>query len=305
MKRLLLHLGYPKSASTTLQNGLFYELHKCNVTNFIGKAWESGYYGPAGSKKEYKAWLRTISGEQKLPARLVPNRLPVRFSDEKLNVMSEELFILRDRDRPMMPDRIRDYFGEKVDEAKFLFVVRNQQTLVLSYFIQTYRNIKQATFADYLEEVVTPQGNAGAGVFNFHNVIGRYAEVMGRKNIHIVFFEDFVNDRGTFGKELATILGVDPELVGELLTSVHLNRTPKRQNGYVVRKPGRRGTLDHLTSGARRLAGMTPEPEEPVVIPDMTDEQKSMIFSMFKNNNQRFAKEFGLDGDRMQKYGYF
>lgn len=107
MKRLLLHLGYPKSASTTLQNGLFYELHKNNVTNFIGKAWESGYYGPAGSKKKYKAWLRTISGDQSLPSRLVPNRLPVRFSDDKLNVMSEELFILRDRDRPMMPDRIR------------------------------------------------------------------------------------------------------------------------------------------------------------------------------------------------------
>ena len=27
MKKLLIHLGYPKSASTTLQNGLFYELH--------------------------------------------------------------------------------------------------------------------------------------------------------------------------------------------------------------------------------------------------------------------------------------
>ena len=311
MKRLLLHLGYPKSASTTLQNGLFYELHKSNVTNFIGKAWESGYYGPAGSKKKYKAWLRTISrGEKRRVTRLASERMPISFSDDKLNVMSEELFIVRDNDhdQPVMPDRIHAYFGEKVDEAELLFVVRNQQTLILSYFVQTYPKIEQTTFSDYLREVISTPLNVEAGVFNFRNLIGRYADVMGKKNIHIVFFEDFLYDRETCGRELADILGVEPELVGELLSSVHFNRTPKHRDGYVVRKTPRtqhHGALKQLTSSALRLAGVVPETSEPIVIPDMTEEEKSMIFSMFRDNNKRFAEEFQLDGDRMHRYGYF
>jgi hypothetical protein len=38
MKKLIVHIGYPKTATTTLQTDVFYNLYKSGKINFLGKA---------------------------------------------------------------------------------------------------------------------------------------------------------------------------------------------------------------------------------------------------------------------------
>ena len=42
----------------------------------------------------------------------------------------------------------------------------------------------------------------------------------------------------------------------------------------------------------------------PVEIPNLSDKQKKMIMGYFKNSNQEFAKNRGIDLCKMEKYAY-
>ena len=311
MKKLLLHLGYPKCASTTLQNGLFYELHKRRDINFIGRAWESNYFGPADNKKDYKAWFQSVLIEQdEATKRRVRERTALDFRDDKLNLISEGLFLVRELhdDQLVNPEKVGEYFKSKVDETELLFVIRNQQTLIMSYFIQTYRNIEEKDFSVYLDKHVATTKQKDFKIFYFHNVIGRYAEVMGKDSVNIVFYEDLVSDRDAFQKDMGAVLGTAPDLVGDLIDTPHSNKTKKEVAGSVVKKLNRRSFGEKiqrfLATGDPRDAILS-TPREKVVVPEVTDDQKALIFDAFKDSNEKLADEFGLDRDRMRRYGYF
>jgi hypothetical protein len=52
MSILLLHIGYPKTATTTLQDGLFVKLHQAGKINYIGKAIQNVPYLFANGVKQ-------------------------------------------------------------------------------------------------------------------------------------------------------------------------------------------------------------------------------------------------------------
>lgn len=310
MKRLLIHLGYPKAASTTLQNGLFYELHKSNVINFVARAMESGYFGSAQNKKEYKAWFRSVlQGRNVAETSNINEGIILNFSDKRLNVLSEGYFLTNEKHDSLftIPEKVNDYFKDKVDKIELLFVLRNQQTLIMSDYVQTYCKIKEKSFLEYLNNRITSKKKKKFKIFYPYNLIRRYSEVIGKENIHIVFFEDLINDKETFSSELGAILGVRDDLVGKLLESAYFNRTPKEEQGSVVRKLGPLsfgGRLRRIFDRIRLLMGGSIAPDRRILVPNITDDEKLLIFNTFKDSNSKLAEEFGLDKERMKKYGY-
>ncbi|MGI9413859.1 MAG: hypothetical protein ACR2PM_09320 [Hyphomicrobiales bacterium] len=311
MKKLLLHLGYPKCASTTLQNGLFYALHKGGAVNFIGRAWESDYFGPAENKKDYKAWFESVFLDQdEATARRVHERAPLSFSEDKLNLISEGLFLMREQhdDQLVIPEKIGAYFRDKVDEMQLLFVIRSQQTMIMSYFVQNYRHIKESTFSAFLDNHLTSTKPKNFKIFNLHDVLSRYAQVVGKDNLRIVYYEDLLNDREAFQRDLGAVLGVGPDLVGSLIEKPHLNKTKKEEKGSVVRKFNRLSVGEKvkrvLATGDPRAASSS-APREKIVVPPITEEQKRVIFDTFRDGNLKIADELGLDKERMERYGYF
>jgi hypothetical protein len=293
MSDLLLHLGYPKAASTTLQNGLFYELHRRGQINFIGRAFESGYFGPAQNKAAYKAWFRSVCGEQNLPA---PAQVSAHLSPDKLNVLSEGLFINESHNTHLpIPQNIANYFRERAARMSLLFVLRSQQTLIMSNYVQRFRKIKEKTFAHYLETQMRTPEKTMFDIFYFHEMISRYAAVFGRENVHLALFEDLLHDKAAFSRDLAVALGKPPALIAELLRSAHLNKTPKTDTASVIRKPGRLSLWAKL---------MPVRGNGPSTVPEITADEKEFIFQHFREENVALMKEFKLDATRMQKYGY-
>ena len=298
MKKLLIHLGYPKAASTTLQNGLFYSLHQNKIINFVGRAWESGYFGLVDNKKDYKAWFLSVLGNSaRIESTNGARKNVIEFSDDKLNVLSEGLFLVNeDHDEKLIiPEKIAEYFRGKVDKIELLFVIRNQQTLIMSDFVQNYKKMESQTFTEYLNSKISGRKKKKFKIFYFYNLISRYAELIGKENIHIIFFEDLANDRKRFCHELEQILNVQDDMIDAALDQAYLNRTPKEKKGHVVRKVGR------MSLGKRIRHAVT---RKGIMVPEIKEDEKLLIFDSFRGNNSMLAEEFNLDGERMKKYGY-
>ncbi len=312
MKKLLIHIGYPKAASTSLQNSLFLDLHNLGLINFMGRAFESNFFGGADSKKEFQDRLKLINSEN-YPAD-PPNSksTSVPFSElshEKFNVFSEGAFILDDRFEKefVMPGRIHNYFREVADKMGVLVIIRNQASLIMSNYVQRYRKIEEKTLGDYLDAHIKgpKKGIGDFKVYNLYNLISEYSRVFGKDNIHILLFEDFVQDRKEFVAGLSQVLEADPKTIHDSLGSAHLNKTRKKQGFHYPKKLTNINSF-RLTLGRSLLKmGIHWRFLLQYKIPAITDEEKKLVFETFKESNQRLSREFSLDENRMKKYGYF
>jgi hypothetical protein len=224
-------------------------------------------------------------------------KIVIEFSDDKLNVLSEGLFITNEKhdEKLVIPEKLAGYFRDKVDKTELLFVIRNQQTLIMSDFVQNYKKMESQTFAEYLNKKIYSKKKKKFKIFYFYNLISRYAELMGKENIHIIFFEDLVNDKKRFYHELGEILNVQDDIIRAAIDKAYLNVTPKEKKGHVVRKTGR------LSLGQRIRHAVS---NKKIMVSEIKEEERLLIFNSFRDSNSLLAKEFNLDEKRMKKYGY-
>ncbi len=300
MKKLLLHVGYPKSASTSLQNGLFLGLHEVGLINFLGRAFESDFYGQKQGKGEYKTWFDHILSHGSFDANSIG-----QLSANIPNVLSEGLFMMNERrtDSIAAPAVLQKYFAPHADKIEVLIVIRRQQDLIPSYYFQNYRRFEQKVFSDFLAHQTSSNWAGESKIFDFYRVAKAYAQALGKDNVHIVLFEDFVQNKTRFGAQLGSAMGVDPVAVEPLLGQEHLNKTPKEEGVVVVRKPQSK-FRKRLARIAEKLKVGGPA-SSPIRLPGATDEEKAAIFNSFQDGNGRLADEFSLDKQAMREYRYF
>lgn len=298
MKRLLLHVGYPKSASTSLQNGLFLGLHKASAVNFLGRAFESDFYGEKQSKGQYKSWFDHVVASGPYDAN------PIGELSERLpNVLSEGLFMMNERHHEHIvgPDVLQKYFASRADKVDVLIVVRKQQDLIPSYYVQNYRRFEQSAFSDFLAHHKSEDWRGETKIFNFYEVAKTYAAAFGKEGVHIVFFEDFVRNRNRFSEQVGAAMGIDPVVIQTHLGDGHLNQAPKKAHAVMVRKPSKFSR--RLTKMSEKLglglADLFQVPLSPVA-----DEERAFIHESFRDSNLRLAEDFSLDKQAMQSHGY-
>lgn len=304
MKQLVIHVGYPKAASTTLQNGLFLELHRQNAINFLGRAFESSYYGPKQNKGEYKKWFKHVieasahNGTDSLG----------QLQEGTVNCLSEGLFMMNERhcEHIAAPKYLQRHFSEAADEIKIIIIIRTQERLIPSYYVQNYRRIglKHRNLSDFLDHNIKNNWSNEGKIFNFHGVVRAYADVFQKKNVHILLFEDFLHSRERFSAGLSNALNVDADIIMRKLGEGHLNQTRSEGGTLVVRK------FDKDSARYRwfqRLEAIHPSLADKLRIrlPAVSDEQRRAIFDSFKASNLALAEEFSLDKGVMREYGYF
>jgi hypothetical protein len=303
MKRLLLHVGFPKAASTSLQNGLFLALHKEKAINFLGRAFESDFYGVRQNKGHYKDWFDdVVDGKAYDPANTLGD-----MSDSLTNVLSEGLFMMNERhytDQIVGAKLLKAYFSPQADQIDVMILLRKQPDLIPSYFVQNYRKLKKRSFADFLAYNVESNWTGDAKIFNFYDVVSAYAAAFGKDRVHVVLFEDFVRNRDRFSAELGRLMNVDPSVIKTNLGESQLNKTRKEAGTVVIRKINKT-SLRHRAIKILEMLGLKFADSLRIRIPAVTDQEKNTIFETFKHSNLKLAKEFGLDKRVMQEHGYF
>ena len=301
MKRLLIHVGYPKAASTSLQNGLFLALHKAEAINFLGRAFESGFYGTRRNKGDFKRWFDHVIANKPYDTK---NSLGT-LTDGVTNFLSEGLFMMNERynDRIVGPELLQNQFSRQADQIDVMIIIRKQEDLVPSYYFQNYRKLEKKSFADFLAYNEQRKRTGEAKIFNFYDVAQAYVAVFGKTHFHMLFFEDFVRNRDRFSAELAKVMDVDAGVIKANLGESQLNETRKEAETVVIKKL-RSGYLWRIVKMLDRTGLKFTDSLRPRV-PAVTAEEKRILFKAFKDSNLRLAEEFGLDKRVMQEYGYF
>ena len=150
MPELVIHIGYPKCASTSLQENVFSQID----ANYLGRRYKqkdqsdcyrfiSGLLLGKQSSACLPRELQETSGSEYLSL-LTEASIAPTLSSEKLNIFSDEvlLFPYRFEEKDTAPKRIKHIFGCQDISYKFILIVRNQVDLIESFFAEKFEHLR-------------------------------------------------------------------------------------------------------------------------------------------------------------------
>ena len=345
MKKLIVHIGYHKTATTTMQKGLFVKLHDEGLINYLGIADKdnNNNFRQASIIRDYLIFNQEFNTDD------------IYISSQKLNVLSNEIFTLnllylikrRDRDEFkdaikknaeindtfLLPEKLVEFFSNKVDDLEILVTLRNQQSLIYSHYIQDYRFFANDPDNNTIEKHIFFNNNNQLtfkkkvfSILYFADLIKKYTDIIGKHKVHILLFEDFQQNNEIFLQQLSKIIGIDYAKVKSLLKEIHYNKKAKTDIGYIAKipeltAPGKLfkklksnkfakniyikikkcyGNINLLARSIERFSYR----KKSKLIPKLSKAQQNIIFNEFRENNLRLHKDFGIDHEKLKAYGY-
>lgn len=229
---LILHIGAPKTATSTMQNA-FFPNHPGLL--FLGKKVD----GRAG----WKGWITPeievlMLGLERTNLDFRPDRAAVARMVEDIVaeacgrpvvISSEDICLFSAVDSFRKIDRIRDLFG-RLGQIRLVLAVRDQISLLKSIYITEHRGemlhlagTRQRwypTFDRYLDIHFRYACSAVLESFRFASMIAGYEEMVGPENMFVYSFSDFKHDQVGTLRALCTFMGVDPSDVSLAQTAL-------------------------------------------------------------------------------------
>ena len=215
MKRVLIHIGVGKTATTLFQKHLF---SKHKEINYLGGVRYSNYKSEqpilADSFRLFRAILTQDSCEFDTQhwREFYVNKIFKYMSDEKLNLFSEEWLtytpiLLVNKDRGIVAQRIFDIFGENI---KLLMFIRNQCDVLdslyskhLNIIIPKYnRNYSQAFKQgfdrdSYNRLLIQTEDYGILSKYKYFHLVKTYKQLF-KNNFIIKLYEDFSENKNLF-----------------------------------------------------------------------------------------------------------
>lgn len=337
-KKLLIHIGYPKTATTTLQEEVFLGLHNTGKINYLGRTTKSSHTKTGKSRFEGTDLAVLLRKHLFLgdPIKLSSDIL----KHEKLNIISDEdltLFSYAHRARfgiDVNPfnyaNKIKNLFSHTDTQISLLVTLRNQGSLIYSCFLQKYRFLcsyhgREISYGEFLSAFSNkkPIDPEFLDIFNFHKIIGLYSEVFEAKPT-LLFFEDFIQDRQTFWYELSSVLPAEPNEIEKIAGSTHHRKREKKESSVQIgisrfRMPIRKIMSETLHESFRVYmekrhylrSSLLLRLEQRIFynnfvskVSKPTSKQIELIKSTFNSSNNELLKKYDLKPEKMSRYGY-
>ncbi|NIM17524.1 MAG: hypothetical protein GTO45_36385 [Candidatus Aminicenantes bacterium] len=224
----VIHIGFPKTGTTTHQNHLF---SKHSQILYLGKPYknenferemqnlikqESTIYQSSGLKD----YLDTLEIDKQLKNVLL-------VSDEIMVSVSKV------RDKGVVAQRLKDGFGA-FTPCKVLITLRNQLDILKSTYISGCRLLTKVQvpkkyrgrfvdFEEWLEFSYENLDRSHMGNFIYINTIDYYSRLFGKNNVLVLLFEEFLHHKEEYIKKLADFLDIDRHESMELIKTAHDN----------------------------------------------------------------------------------
>ncbi|MBD8876655.1 hypothetical protein [Roseibium polysiphoniae] len=276
--KVLIHFGFPKTGSSTLQYGLFKPLHDRGILNL--KTWRQE---DSTEHLDRRPSSCLFAGGKILPEYL-------DFSENRLNILSDESFTapikLRQNnygneicDPFSFPQKIKEQivarYGGQIEFIPMI-VIRNQPQLIFSQYVEEY-NLKKYKGVDLIFDESNNICIEGFEIYQFAKYIDILENVFGQGKVEVFLFEEWTRDLQSFCEKQSRIIDVDTATIAGLLSKSHENKKHKASGGYF--------TKDGET-----------------LIPHLNDTQISGIQTFFEKDNSQL-KRF-IDEARLIKFGY-
>ena len=292
--RWLVHIGYPKSASSTLQQGI---LSRHEDINYMSGEAVSTRFGNDAIEafRFYKAIRGDISCDMTTMRKIwekfyVPNADPSR-----LNIISTEYFIWNQRSPVDVARDLREIVGD----ADILMVVRDQASLLkslynMSPFFENDPRRKYLDFSTWLVRTLKDGDATLASRLRYLEVARTFADVFGLQRVHAVAFEKLVDAPRTL-TPFCTAVGVNPDRFVELAGSTHLGDAESHAYKKLTRRIlGRRKASSYLPPAILAMAKEVLRRTVPVKRTVLSSEDRTLINRFFQGNRPADLAELSL-----------
>lgn len=213
--RRYVHIGFPKSASTSLQNFYFPNhpeiYHMGNGYEGKGNAYidddvEMVCEVDVRLKKNF-LWDADVSRK-----RLEPHFAAAKEEGFKAVGISSEFFsfpLANEVDTAEKARRLHQIMG---DNTTVVIIIREQFSLLKSLYLELIKGGYPGTYRKYLEYTLLYQVRSWCHDFCFDNLFEIYAEYFGAKNVCMVPFEKLKKDTPAFLGELSKAIQIGHEV---------------------------------------------------------------------------------------------
>lgn len=206
MNQLLIHIGYPKTATTWAQHNLF-NAEACGFGSLLSEKSDRQHFndlviGPDAAVP-FPTRIDELNDEI---SRVATNLVPVISAESLVGVGTNWL---PRADAKLIAERLKQLFPE----ARILLTIREQNSWLHSEYTQYIRGGGWKPFSDYLNPVsITKQISARAMWMNYllyDRTITIYREAFGEKNILVLPLEKLKADAQDFVERIWEFCGID------------------------------------------------------------------------------------------------
>lgn len=298
---LAIHPGFAKTATTTLQQGVFPRHSQIH------------YLGVPSDDPTLHQLLRLIATEDStrfdidaVRTALLPHLAPPLR--RRVTLLSYENFTLYEaKDKGLVAARLHALLGS----CRILFTLRRQEDLVASWYLQKLgkylRDQRYLTAKQYFRMKLKDPSRSILDDVDYDGTIACYERVFGRDNIGIFPYEQLRADPPGFIEALAGFLSVDAAEFGRLLRTAHLNPAEAQRRidltritaNYLPRALVERGAA-LLPARVHRLLSsyLDSGPRAQVELPSAT---RKWIEAHCRDGNRRLDERYG---GVLTRYGY-
>lgn len=328
MADVIIHIGLPKTATTTLQTCLFAQLHNKNLINYIGKK-------PTNKGNEtYQLFTDIFSAivlhdDQKFNDNLEETitKADDLLQEGVLNVISDEIMAMYfcQVDIVMKLKRIKTIFQNH--KINLMLSLRKQDELAYSlyvelYQIQFYQDKENNSIEKFISNGLADITQGYFLMFCYDKVLAECANQFGSQNTTVLLFEDIKNNQEKYHKQLAELLAVSPETIAQCLNAKITNTKQKHKAGYQsgavkldkyiknvifknqklknILKVINKGPIKYLNQKIMRSIRMIPSHSK--TIPYLSTDQKDRIMKEFIASNQAIDTKYDLG---LKQYDYY
>ncbi|GLB48655.1 sulfotransferase domain-containing protein [Neptunitalea lumnitzerae] len=328
MKKLIVHIGYPKTATTFLQNNIFNNLAANGYFNYLNNPKDNG-------NVPVKNMLMVIRGEEGVDEQALKDELKlIENSSDELFLLSDESISVRysqlewndmNSNAKHNSHTIKEFFKPIFDDIEILFSVRNQVSIVASYCTEIYNRIVDLSEEDSLGRWMSTNifnKEEKDVLFNYNELYNVYIKNFDETKVHILLYEDLKNDKPSYIKVLTEVFKLSEEIIANHLEGNAKHTTAKQNDKSVNLSHTLSGKLSKYTSLIRKMPFVfkflqscyrlvVPEKvrlkpvNDKYLIRQQTDKESSLIFDKYKTSNAAFARKLSLDMNKMIRYKYF
>ena len=313
MTNFVLHVGLPKTGTTTLQLSLFakhrdvYYLGKQKGTR-INRAFTSQTALEALTPVLWKhgAPLNKVAGEKLLAM--------VRERDPKPKVIVESWEGLSEKAPSHVEESLKrciSLFGN----CRMMICLRNPIHKLESQYLQQLRGnflnkykrwVHDSYFLEFEPWVQkTLESSIGKHPLAYCELTRRAVDILGKANVGVFLFEDLCKNSDRFTSSVCEFLGIDASQGVELMKQQHLHpRMTEGQVSFLRKLEGSAWRRWLMKFSNERMRARTFEKLSDVGLPakaEMPEDWKQKVSQSTREGHRWLADTFGLE---LERYGY-
>lgn len=323
-KKLYIHIGYPKTATTTLQRHCFSKINGLNYLGIYYQPNKLGQFEPQVvdalifcDQKKISAISENFSNElyKKIDER------PALYSNEGIsNQFLAPRMDYSGKCIPTSPAKvaraIRTLFDESLFDVKIIMSVRNQPDALSSLYAQSHKGCYQSivsmdTFDKYIHDILENKNSFVSAGFRYDEVAQELRRTFGDGSVFILPFEHLSKAPELAIAELCAFMGIN--CLQEMDLPV-LNKTSSLSDGTRICKPRTAYNIlseikkKYIPGQSLGFSWLVPKLKKiklpkfgPQPTASMTNEQKISLAQFFLDSNMKLKELTPVD---IESLGY-